>query len=407
MKKILHILAQRPEKTGSGIFLQNIVKIAAEQGYEQAVISGVPADLEKVEFGAIAEQKFYPVKFETERIPFPVVGMSNVMPYRSEKYKNLTAEMMKKWKAEFKEEITKAVEEFKPDLILAHHLWILTSLISELVTEIPIKAICHGTGLRQLKQAEKFADYVTAGCKKIDTIFALHSDQKQKISRLYDINLEKISVVGSGYDSDIFYPSGKSQSSKPIQIVYAGKLSSAKGLKSLIRVCSKLSSEFDLKLKLVGGGSGEEAECIKKLALAADCSIEMPGVVSQVKLGKIFRKSDIFCLASFSEGLPLVLIESLASGLRVVTTDLEGVKNWLGDQINKTGAVEYVELPQLKESHIPVESELFDFENRLKIGLKNQIDRLRSGNDLDEPEFRETVKRWSWAEVFKNMEDNF
>jgi len=97
MKKILHILAQRPEKTGSGIFLQNIVKIAAEQGYEQAVISGVPAALEKVEFGAIAEQKFYPVKFETEQIPFPVVGMSNVMPYRSEKYKNLTAEMLKKW----------------------------------------------------------------------------------------------------------------------------------------------------------------------------------------------------------------------------------------------------------------------------------------------------------------------
>jgi glycosyltransferase involved in cell wall biosynthesis len=133
----------------------------------------------------------------------------------------------------------------------------------------------------------------------------------------------------------------------------------------------------------------------------------MPGVVSQVKLGKIFRKSDIFCLASFSEGLPLVLIEALASGLLVVTTDLEGVKSWLGDQINKTGAVEYVELPELKESHIPVESELPDFESRLKSGLENQIERLRSENNMDEPEFREKVKSWSWAEVFKKMEYYF
>jgi len=407
MKRILHILAQRPEKTGSGIFLQNIVKIAAEQGYEQAIISGVPADLEKVELGAVAEQIFYPVKFETERIPFPVVGMSNVMPYRSEKYKNLTAEMLQKWKIGFEEQITKALKEFKPDLILVHHLWILTSFLSELVTDIPIKAICHGTGLRQLNQAEKFADYVTAGCRKVDTVFALHKEQKEKISRLYDIYPNKISVIGSGYDSDIFYPLDNCRDSKSIQIVYAGKLSFAKGINSLIHVCSTLSSEFDLELKLVGGGSGEEAESIEKLALRVDCSIEMPGVVSQTELGEIFRKSDIFCLPSFYEGLPLVLIEALASGLRVVTTDLEGVKSWLGDKINQTGAVEYVELPELKESHIPVESELPDFESRLNKGLKNQINRLRKENHLDDPEFREKVKSWSWIEVFKKMEDYF
>ena len=407
MKRILHILAQRPEKTGSGIFLQNIVKIAAEKGYEQAVIAGVPADLEKVELGAVAEQKFYPVKFETEKIPFPVVGMSNVMPYRSEKYNNLTAEQLKKWKIGFEEQITKAVKEFKPDVILAHHLWILTSFLSELVTDIPIKAICHGTGLRQLNQAEKFADYVTAGCKRVDTVFALHKEQKKKISRLYDINSDKILVVGSGYDSEIFYHSDDKQISKSIQIVYAGKLSVAKGLKSLIHVCSTLSSEFDLELKLIGGGSGEEAESIKKLAQESDCSIEMPGVVSQTELGEYFRKADIFCLPSFYEGLPLVLIEALASGLLVVTTDLEGVKSWLGDKINKTGAVEYVELPELKESHIPVESELLDFERRLRKGLKKHINRLGNKNYLDDPEFKETVKSWSWTEVFKKMENYF
>ena len=407
MKKILHVLAQRPEKTGSGIFLQNIVKTAAEQGYKQAVIAGVPADLEKVELGAIAEQKFYPVKFETEKIPFPVVGMSNVMPYRSEKYNNITAEQLKKWKSGFKEQITKAVKEFKPDVILAHHLWILTSFLSELVNDIPIKAICHGTGLRQLNQAEKFADYVIAGCKKVDTVFALHKDQKKKISRLYDINPDKISIVGSGYDSEIFYHLDDKPVLKPIQIVYAGKLSFAKGLKSLIHVCNTLSSEFDLELKLIGGGSGEEAEAIEKLALEADCSIEMPGVVSQKELGEIFRKSDIFCLPSFYEGLPLVLIEALASGLRVVTTDLEGVKSWLGDKINKTGAVEYVKLPELKESHIPVQSELFDFERRLKKGLRKHINSLGNKNHLDDPEFRKKVKSWSWSEVFKKMEDHF
>jgi hypothetical protein len=46
--------------------------------------------------------KFYPVKFESEELPFPVVGMSNVMPYKSTRYMDLTSDMLKAWKKSFK-----------------------------------------------------------------------------------------------------------------------------------------------------------------------------------------------------------------------------------------------------------------------------------------------------------------
>ncbi|MBM7625035.1 glycosyltransferase family 4 protein [Sporohalobacter salinus] len=408
MKKILHILSQRPEKTGSGIFLQNIFKEAAKKDYKQAAVAGVPKNLERVDLGVIDKEDFYPVKFETERIPFAVVGMSNVMPYKSERYMDLTDEMLKKWKLGFKEQITKAIEEFKPDLILSHHLWILTSFLQEFITDIPIKAICHGTGLRQLKQTERFADYVTAGCRKADTIFALHDQQKEKISQLYEIDPEKIIVIGSGYDSDIFYTPNNNYIDDLIRIVYAGKLSYSKGIKSLIRAYNKLNFARDkLELVLVGNGSGKEVEEIKRMAQNSRFKVSLTGAVPQAKVGDIFRQADIFCLPSFYEGLPLVLIEALASGLRVVTTNLQGVKEWIGNKINNSGAIEYVKLPSLKEPGVPIEDDLVEFEMRLQKALEKQINNLEADDYLENQDLIKAIKRMSWTGVLERMEEHF
>ncbi len=52
MKKILNILAQRPDKTGSGMYLQALVKEADKNGYKQAVIAGISAKDKKVTFSS-------------------------------------------------------------------------------------------------------------------------------------------------------------------------------------------------------------------------------------------------------------------------------------------------------------------------------------------------------------------
>jgi glycosyltransferase involved in cell wall biosynthesis len=50
------------------------------------------------------------------------------------------------------------------------------------------------------------------------------------------------------------------------------------------------------------------------------------GQIPQPALAELLRRSDIFVLPSYFEGLPLVLIEAMASGAVPVSTDLPGVK---------------------------------------------------------------------------------
>ena len=76
-------------------------------------------------------------------------------------------------------------------------------------------------------------------------------------------------------------------------------------------------------------GEEEKENCLK-LAKKLGEKVHVHGAVPQKKLAEILRHSHILVLPSFFEGLPLVILEGLASGCRVVATDLPGAEELLG-----------------------------------------------------------------------------
>lgn len=405
MKKILHVTAQYPGKTGSGIYLKSIMGECHKKGYSQALIAGVAKD-DIIELQYTEE--FYPVVFNSPMIPFPVLGMSDNMPYESMKYSNISETMIEKWEVEFKRVVKNAIEEFKPDLILSHHLWLSTSFLTEIAKDIKIIGICHGTDLRQIEKSTRYKARVINACQRLDKVFALNNQQKEKISSVYGIKSDKIVVVGGGYNKDIFYFKDeknveKEKKTKDIRIIYAGKLSYSKGLMSLLRVMDMIKDKYNIKLFLAGTGSGLEEVAIKEYGREIGESVVFLGSLKQSDLGKSFRDSDIFVLPSFYEGLPLVVIESLASGLSVVTTNIPGLKSYLGEEINESGIIEYVELPEMIEIDQPLESEIANFEDRLKLKIELQIEKLLKSEEIN-LHTRKKIEALSWEGVFLKME---
>ena len=87
--KILHVIGQRPEMTGSGIYLEAIIRESQKYGFSNYWVAGVPAggiyplkDMSQVKGSCVF--------FESESLDFPVTGMSDVMPYKSSLFKELT-----------------------------------------------------------------------------------------------------------------------------------------------------------------------------------------------------------------------------------------------------------------------------------------------------------------------------
>lgn len=76
--RILNISAQKPDSTGSGVYLAEMVRCELSAGHAAAVVAGVDVSDEPT-LPEGAEPYF--VRFNTETLPFNVCGMSDVMPY--------------------------------------------------------------------------------------------------------------------------------------------------------------------------------------------------------------------------------------------------------------------------------------------------------------------------------------
>lgn len=406
MKKILQILAQKPGETGSGIFLKSLMREMAKKEYTQGILAGISSkDLNIIT--EMQETNFYPVIFDTKELPFSVPGMSDVMPYDSTRYIDMDGEMYLKWKNSFKKVLDGAVEEFEPDIFIVHHLWLLASLIKQWYPDIPMIGICHGTDLRQMNKTQKFTDEVLKGCKNIEKVFALNKFQKEKIQRIYGIKKENIVTTGSAYNGDVFYPNHQLKDRESIKLVYVGKLSYAKGVMPLLEAYDYIDiGKKHINLTIVGSGRGREAEDIKEKAQKIGKKVIFTGMVNQEELGEILRDSDIFILPSFYEGLPLVLIEALACGLRVVTTDLPGVRDWIGNKVNSTGVISYVSLPRLKNTDEPVEKDIPIFTEELKYSIEKHITIIdRDKNDqAKEKIVMRRIRQLCWESLFSKME---
>ena len=124
---ILHVSAQRPDSTGSGVYLRETVGALAALGHRQAVVAGVGMD-DVSPFPH--DVLFEPVRFDGEELPFPVVGMSDVMPYPSTRYRDLTPEMVAQFRAAFTKAFDHVFAQFKPDVVICHHLYLVCSVLA-------------------------------------------------------------------------------------------------------------------------------------------------------------------------------------------------------------------------------------------------------------------------------------
>lgn len=398
--KILHVIAQLPKRTGSGVYFKNIVE-HMEKFYDNAVIYGYQDNFD-IEFENNTVK--YPVVFKSDEINFPIVGMSDVMPYDSTKYADLDDEMIEIWQEAFLKRIKKAKEEFKPDLVITHHCWMLSAMVLEFFKDIPVIVINHGTDIRQTKLNPELHKKYVQNIGDASLVFALSTKDIETISDLFKVDKDKIVLMPGGFNSKIFYRNDdiKDRDGK-IRIVYGGRISHAKGVFELVKAFRLLEEKYDnLKLELVGDADDTTREELTRLSGNSE-NLKINDACCQHNLSHKFRYSDIFVLASYYEGLGLVAMEALACGLLDVTTDIAGLKETLGDKINQSGIIEYVEMPRLKTIDEPYEDEIDPFVKNLAHGIEKQIIKIKEGFDPGEDIYGELNSK-SWKSILERIE---
>jgi glycosyltransferase involved in cell wall biosynthesis len=407
--KILHLLSQQPGKTGSGVALLALVRHGEAAGYRQRALVGLPGLEPLPGVPPLAAADIFPVRFDRPPVPFAIPGMSDIMPYKSTRFSSFTPGMLDGYLQAFASQLANATRDFRPDIIQSHHLWLLTALARVLFPQTPLCVYSHGTELRQLETAATLAPFVIPACTAVDTVFALHADNRDRIMRAYAIPEARIRIVGAGFRDDLFRPDADCETAagrEELVIAYAGKISAPKGVPWLIDAMRRVKAPEGRRVKLLLAGSSGDAGAEVIRRQAADLNqVVFLGALSQEQLAAVLQTADVFVLPSFFEGLPLVVVESLACGCRVVMTDLPGVDSWMPPELCANGCVERVSLPRLIGADTPVADDLPRFVVELAAALNRQLARsLECGRATD---VLCRLAPLSWKGVFEKMQAGY
>lgn len=198
---------------------------------------------------------------------------------------------------------------------------------------IPVTITLRGTEKRHLNSALKIP--LLKGLNKATRIFSVSDSLKQLVVSA-GADEKKIRVVGNGVDVNKFYQLEKNEVRKQLNlpddatiIVTVGGLVERKGFHRVIECLPLLISDYPkIKYLIVGGASAEGNWEDKLKQQVIDLKLEKHvvffGPQPPEKLKTILSASDLFVLSTRNEGWANVLLEAMACGLPIVTTDVGG-----------------------------------------------------------------------------------
>lgn len=196
---------------------------------------------------------------------------------------------------------------------------------------IPFAVFFHGWNIEfEKKVTDKHIGFFKNSFGSARIIFVLSNDFKNKIIQWGykgEIVIETTTVNKALLNNyDYWEKVNQDKQNRKIRILFLSRLLKEKGIYETIDAFIKLS-ERHTNLELTITGSGVEYEKIEKL-VRKQTSIKMTGHLEGQEKSDIFKGSQIYCLPSYSEGLPTTVLEAMAFGLPVVTTAVGGLKNF-------------------------------------------------------------------------------
>ena len=336
--KILLINHFPLQGSGSGVYVANIAKSLVKKGHEACIISPENTSY----FSDLKGIKLHPVFFKhKEEIEGQLdfnFGCIDPHPRSSLLFGDMTDSQLQQYKDAFRKAIEEEILEFKPDVIHAQHIWIISNVA--LNYNIPVVVTCHGSDIMGYEAWPKFHKIMYEVADKCKRIIAISNNSKDVITNIFKENKEKVVTILNGYDERIFYKEdyNKEEILKELQICknydkivcFAGRLAKNKGIDLLLQSAKNYERENIVTLIV---GDGEELNNLRRIREELGLkNIVFLGNQNHDTLRKIYNISDVCVVPSRKEAFGLVALEAIACGTPVVATNKGELPNFVNNK---------------------------------------------------------------------------
>ena len=172
--------------------------------------------------------------------------------------------------------------------------------------------------------------------KKFDAVIAV-SENIEQIAKKHGIY--RTHLIQNGIDINKWQPEKRDifpeDLTRHFTVGFVGRISKEKGPIDFVRVAQKiLNQEANCEFWVAGGGPGRKSMRLMIKQLGVENKFQFLGQLDDNKLHTLYQKLDLFLLTSYTEGLPMTILEACAMSVPVVATNVGGVSEIITHDYN-------------------------------------------------------------------------
>jgi len=324
--------------TGAGSVIEGVSQELIGLGHQVKIIfpdAGIPsADSEKyygnpdlyhiIKFPV----KHGGVKFET----FPLmIADPNPRAPDAKTYKDLSEKELKALIDLFKSEFSKAIDEFKPDVVETEHAWLMGYVFSKL--GVPYVVGTHNSDQMGFKYDERMQPYAAECAMNSRFLFTINENAIDDLTNMYGIPRDKVIYIPNGYDQSLFKAEkldrktvfekyGMHEDPDLPVVTCVAKLSKTKGIDTLIMANAVIQSKTPCTIMIFGSGNLEDVYTDGPPPPEHLTNIRFMGHQPPAVIAEYNNIADLSVLPSRNEGFGVAALEAMGCELPVIATDV-------------------------------------------------------------------------------------
>jgi glycosyltransferase involved in cell wall biosynthesis len=230
----------------------------------------------------------------------------------------------------------RVLTEFRPDLVFAPWAypdgWAAVELGHRAGLPVVIKA--HGSDILGLSRYPRRSRGTVEALRRADGVVAVSQDLKERVVAM-GADPAWVRVIYDGVDATLFHPGRREEARARLAreldlrgpvVLYVGNLLPVKGLEILIDTFARLAGQGVAFTGIVIGQGPLRSRLADQVARRGlRDRVKLLGPRPHEQLPDWYRAADLFVLPSYSEGVPVVLLEAAACGTPYVASRVGGI----------------------------------------------------------------------------------
>jgi len=212
---------------------------------------------------------------------------------------------------------------FKPHIVHIHSpLYLLHAIFARTILGSKVCITFHGTDILRIEKSSPLKPILHLS---IDTFFFVSKTMEKTVRSI--ARNKDLYYTPNGVDVETF----KDLRLKREKLIVAvGNLRWQKGYEYLLRAFEHVK---DRDYKLIIAGEGPERDKLEKIIreMGLNDRVSLPGRMTHEEIVSLLNRASIYVMSSVTEGFPKALVEAMACGTPVITTDVGSCAEIVGD----------------------------------------------------------------------------